>query len=79
MGGSHWTCFYITYNKSFCFDSFGGQPDEFLSNQLPKPMTYHKYKKQDTTFKLCGSSCLYFFYLIERMKYYDATLKLVFE
>ena len=36
-GGSHWTCFIVTDKKSFYFDSFGGTPDKFLLNQLPKP------------------------------------------
>ena len=40
MGGSHWTCFILKDNKSYYFDSFGGQPDKFLLNQLPKPITY---------------------------------------
>ena len=30
MGGFHWACFYLNENKSFYFDSFGGQCDEFL-------------------------------------------------
>ena len=25
--GTHWTAFYIKNNKSFYFESFGGQPD----------------------------------------------------
>ena len=66
-------------NKSYYFDSFSGQPDEFLLNQLPKPIIYHNYKIQDTNSKLCGSYCLYFFYSIERTNYYDTILKLVFE
>ena len=79
MGGSHWTCFLIKDNKSYYFDSFGGQPDRFLLNQLPKPIIYHNYKIQEINSKLSGSYCLYFFYLIERMNYYDAILKLVLE
>ena len=79
MGGTHWTCFYIKDNKSYYFDSFGGQPDKFLLKQLPKPIIYLNYKTQDINSKLCGSYCLYFFYLIERMNYYDAILKLVFQ
>ena len=75
QGGTHWTCFY----KSYYFDSFGGQPDKFLLNQLPTPIIYHKYKIQDINSNLCGSYCLYFFYLIEKMKYYDAILKMYFE
>ena len=31
---------------------------------------------KDINCKLCGSYCLYFFYLIERMSYYDVVLKL---
>ena len=65
MGGSHWTCLLIKDNKSYYFDSFGVAPDKFLLNQLPKPILYHNYKIQDIYSKLCGSYCLYFFYLIE--------------
>ena len=78
-GGSHWTCFYIKDNKSYYFDSFGGTPDKFLLNQLPKPIIYHNYKIQDINSILCGPYCLYFFYLIERLKYYDTILKMYFE
>ena len=63
-------------NKSFVFDSFVGQSDKFYLNQLPKPIIYHIYIIQDTNFKLCGSYSLYFFYLIERMNYYDTILKM---
>ena len=79
QGGSHWICFRVKDNKSFYFDSFGGTPDKFLLNQLPKPIIYHNYKNQDINSKLCGSYCLYFFYLIERMNYYDAILKMYFQ
>ena len=34
MGGSHWVCFIVKDNKSCYFDSFGGQPDKILLNQL---------------------------------------------
>ena len=78
MGGSHWTCFIVKGNKLFYFDSFGGQPDNFLQNKLPKPIIYHNYKIQDINSRLSGSYCLYFFYLIERMNYYDAILKMHF-
>ena len=77
-GGSHWCAFYIKDNKSYYFDSFGGQPDKFLLKQLPKPIIYHNYIIQDINSQLCGSYCLYFFYLIERMNYYDAILKMYF-
>ena len=40
-GGNHWTCFIIKDKKSYYFDSFDGQPDKFLINQLPKPIIYH--------------------------------------
>ena len=38
LGGTHWTCFIVKDNKSYYFDSFGGEPDKFLLNQLPKPI-----------------------------------------
>ena len=61
QGGTHWTCFLVKDNKSYCFDSFGGQLDKFLLNQVHKPTIYHNYKIQDINSKLCGSYCLYFF------------------
>ena len=30
QGGTHWTSFLVKDNKSYYFDSFGGQPDIFL-------------------------------------------------
>ena len=79
FGGSHWTCFIVKDNKSYYYDSFGGAPDKFMLNQLPKPIIYHDYKILDVSSKLCGSSCLYFCYLIEMMNYYDTVLKMFFE
>ena len=79
MGGSHWTCFIVNNNKSYYFDSFGGAPDKFLHNQLPKPITYQNCKIQDMNTKLCGSYCFYLFYLTERMTYYDTFLKMYLE
>ena len=78
LGGTHWTCFIVKDNKSYYFDSFGGHPDKFLLNQLPKAKINHNYKIQDINSKLCGSYCLYFFYLIERMNYSDTILKMYF-
>ena len=78
QGGTHWTCFIVKDNKSYYFDSFGGQPDEFLLKQLPKPIINHKNKIQYINSKLSGSYCLYFFYLIERMTYYNTILRNVF-
>ena len=59
--GTHWCCFFIKYNKSYYFESFGVQPDKFLLKQLPKPIIHQNYKIQDTNSRLCGSYCLYFF------------------
>ena len=78
-GGTHWVCFIVKDNKSYYLDSFGGAPDRFSLNQLPKPIIYHNHKIQGNNSKLCGSYCLYFFNLIERMNYYDTILKLIFE
>ena len=41
QGSSHGTCFHVKDNKTYYFDSFGGQPDKILLNQLPKPVMYH--------------------------------------
>ena len=79
QGGTHWTCFIVKDNKSHYFDSFSGQFDKVLLKQLTKPIIYHNYKIQDINSKLCGSYCLYFFHLIERINYYDAILKPVLE
>ena len=78
-GGSFWTCFIVKDNKSFYFDLFGGQVDQFLLKQIPKPIINHNYKIQDINSMLCDSYCLKLFYLIERMNYYDTILKLVFK
>ena len=78
LNGSHWTCFIVKDNKSFYFDSFGCHPHRFLLKKLSKPIIYHNYKIHDINSKICGSYCLYFFYLIERMNYYDAILKMFF-
>ena len=78
QGGTHWCCFIIKDNKSYYFDSFEGAPNTFLVNQLTKPIKYHNYRIQGINSKICGSYCLYFFYLIERMKYYDTILKMYF-
>ena len=77
--GTPWACFIVKNNTPHYFDSFGCQPDKFSLKQLPKPGIYHNYQTQDINSKLCGSYCLYFFYLIERMNFYDTILKLVFE
>ena len=64
--------------KSYYFDSFGGNPDKFLLKQLIKPIIYHNFKIQNINSQLCGSYCLYVFYVIERIKNYDAILKIYF-
>ena len=79
MGGTHWTCFIVKDKKSYSFDSFEGRPDKFLFKQLPKPILYHNFKIPNVDSQLCGSYCLYFLYLIERMNYYDAILKMYFD
>ena len=78
VNGTHWTCFIIRENEPYYFDSFGGQPDNFLLNQLHKLIINHNYTIQDINSKLCRSYCLYVFCLIERMNYYDSILKINF-
>ena len=78
MGGTHRACFQMKRIKSLYFDSFGGNPNNFIVSQLPKPLLYHNYIIRDKTFRLCGTNCPYFFYLLEVTQYYDAILKLSF-
>ena len=84
MGGTPWTCFYSkdkadsmshtgSAKKSFYFDSFGGQPDKFLLNHLPQPITYQNFKFQIKNSIICGSYCLHSFYLMERLENKDVT------
>ena len=54
-------CFLIKVNKFYYFDSFGGAPDNFLLEQLPKQTVNNNYKIQDNNWRLCGSYCFYFF------------------
>ena len=37
--------FLIKYIETYYNYSFGGSPDKFLLNHLPKPVIYHNYKK----------------------------------
>ena len=53
--------------KLFNFDSIGSQPDEFLLQQIPNPIPFQNHKFQDLYSRLCGTYCLYFFCLIERI------------
>ena len=75
-GGAHRTCFYKKDNLSFYSDNFGGSPDDFVLKQLPKPVTYHNYESQKTDSRLCGTYCLKFLHLIERMDSYNAVFNL---
>ena len=79
MMGTHWTCFIMKNNKSYYHNSFGGTLDKILLNHIPKPIIYHKFKIKVINSRLCGSYCLYFFHLIERMNYYDALIKMYFD
>ena len=55
QGVTHRTCFMVKDNKSYYFDSFGGQSDKFLLNRLPKRITYQNSINQDLNSKLFGS------------------------
>ena len=73
MGGFHCLdLFFRKIRKSFHFDSFGGYPDKYLLNQLPKLIIKHNYKIQDINIGLCGTYHLIFFYLEERMGYHSS-------
>ena len=78
QGGTHWTSFIVKDKKHSTLTRLEVSQIIFFLNQLPKPILYHNYKIQDIYSQLCGSYCLYFFYLIERMKYYDTILKMYF-
>ena len=71
--------FYTRDNRSYYFDSFGGSSDNFLLQQFPKPISYENYKFQDKNSNLRGVFCFYFSYLIERMDFSIAVLKIHFE
>ena len=75
MGGTHWCAFYVENIKSPYFDRSGGLLDKLLVNQLPKPKMYHNNKIHGKKSILCGTYSLDFFYLIERMTYYDTFSK----
>ena len=75
---NHETCFYLKDYKSLFFDSFGGAVDKLIFKQLTKPITFNKCKIQDINSTLCGTYCLYFFYLKGRMSFYNAALENVF-
>ena len=75
QGGTHW----VAFNGSKYFDSFGGPPNKWLINQLPKPIIYHNYIIQGIHSKMCGTYCLYFLYLLENnVNYEDAVLNIFF-
>ena len=65
-------------HKSYYFYSFRGQAEKILLNQLPKPLENQNYKIQGIISNFCGTCCLYFLYLIERIKNYDTILKVYF-
>ena len=44
MGGSHWNCFYMKDKKSFYFESFCGQADNFSLYYLSKPIFFLNIK-----------------------------------
>ena len=67
MRGTHGTCFIAKVNKSYYFDSFGGEAGKFPLNHFYKPIIFHNSKIQYMNSELCGSYCLYSFYFIERM------------
>ena len=66
QGGTHWDYFILKNGKSIYFVIFGGAPDKFLLNQLPKPIIYHNYKIQRIFSRLCGSYFLVVFLFIRK-------------
>ena len=78
MGGSHWVCFYKKDDDSIYCDSFEVFSDKILPKQLSKSIISQNHKNQDINSNLCGEYCLYFFYLIETMNFFDAVTKVYF-
>ena len=64
--------------NQYFVDTFGGQPDKSLLQRSPKPLIFHNYKIPDSISSLISTYCLYLFYLMERMDYYDAILEMTF-
>ena len=59
MGENNWTCFIVKDNKSYYYDSFGGTPDKFLLNQLPKPIKYQIQKKTKILYYVAQIVCIF--------------------
>ena len=76
MGGTHWTYLYLKKNKAYYFNSFGGYLYKSILKQLTKPRSFQNYYLQDKNSTKCGTYCFYFFYLIGRMNYHNAVLKI---
>ena len=53
--------------KSYLISLLGGAPNSYIQQQIPKTITFHNFKSKKIKSKLCGTYCLYFFYLLEKM------------
>ena len=78
MGSIHWTCFNMKDNISSYIDSPGSFLDEFLLQQLPKPITFQSWRVRGRKRDLCVVYCSFFAYLIKRLDYRNAVLKIFF-
>ena len=70
LTGTHWTSLYLEDKKSYFLVLFGRPPDNSLLDELPKPLSYHRFDDQTFNSRFFGTFCLYF-YLIELMENYD--------
>ena len=70
QGGTDRVAFYVsTIHESEYFNSFGGPPDTWLIEQLPKAIKYYNYiiqgiDSESDDSMMCGTYCLYFLYLL---------------
>ena len=62
---THRTCFIVKDNKSLYFDSLGGQPDNFLINQLPKAIIYQSIKFKFNILNYVHHYLCFFYFLLK--------------
>jgi len=57
--GSHHTCYWVSNNKKYYFDSFGVIPPKELVKYLKSPIMYSTYQIQQYNDTNCSEWCLY--------------------
>jgi len=57
--GSHHTCYWVSNNKKYYFDSFGVVPPKELVKYLKSPIMYSTHQIQQYNDANCSEWCLY--------------------